>query len=366
VIKYFFFLNVVSLFFFATINAQNAILKPGFDIVESREMLYIAAISNVDTTFHPNVPPPERFKMVYRSKVLGIDNRWDLWINQNIAVISIRGTTNTNRSWLANGFSAMLPAKGTLTLNDNQKYDYELATHPEASVHAGWLICSVHLYQDIFPKIDSLYKSGIRDFVITGHSQGGVVANLLTSLILHDENLPKDIQFKTYASAAPKPGNLNYAYEYESRTQLGWSYNVVNAADWVPESPNSIQTSNDYNTTNPFSDFKSKLKNEKPSRRLILKYVYNRLNKPAKKSQKNHRKYLGKKTMKLLKIESNSIPEFSESIAYTRAGNTIVLYPSDAYKEKFKDTEDDLFVHHFLKAYLFLLNELEKNHFPSK
>ncbi len=364
--RYIVILFVFSFLFQKYIQAQDTKLQSGFDIKEYREMLYIAAISNVDSTFHPNVPPPERFKMLYRSQIIGFDNRWDLWINQNIAVISIRGTTNTNRSWLANGFSAMLPAKGTLTLNDNQKYDYELAAHPEASIHAGWLICSVHLYQDIFPKIDSLYKSGIRDFVITGHSQGGVVANLLTSLILHDENVPKDIQFKTYSSAAPKPGNLYYAYEYESLTQLGWSYNVVNAADWVPETPNSIQTSSDYNVTNPFSDFKSKVKDEKPIRKLVLKYVYKRLNKPARKSQRNHKKYLGKKTMKLLELDPNSIPEFSETFAYTRTGNTIVLFPSDAYKEKFKDTEDDLFLHHFLKAYLFLLNELEKNHFPSK
>jgi len=62
----------------------------------------------------------------------------------------------------------------------------------------------------------------------------------------------KNLTIKTYASAAPKPGNLYYAYEYEAMTQNGWAFNVVNSADWVPEGPFSIQTTNDYNTLNPF------------------------------------------------------------------------------------------------------------------
>jgi hypothetical protein len=52
--------------------------------------------------------------------------------------------------------------------------------------------------------------------------------------------IPKDIRFKTYCSAAPKPGNLYFSYDYEADNQIGWSFTVVNGADWVPELPVSI------------------------------------------------------------------------------------------------------------------------------
>ncbi|HPN72156.1 MAG TPA: hypothetical protein PLZ32_21680, partial [Saprospiraceae bacterium] len=76
------------------------------------------------------------------------------------------------------------------------------------------------------PKIDSLYKTGTKEFLIMGHSQGGAIAYLMTSYLYNLQQLgqlPIDIKFKTYCSAAPKPGNLYYAYEYEAMTQGGWA-----------------------------------------------------------------------------------------------------------------------------------------------
>ncbi len=92
-----------------------------------------------------------------------------------------------------------------------------------------------------------------------GHSQGGAIAYLLTAHFYNLQQqgkLPADIRFKTYCSAAPKPGNLYFAYDYETTTRGGWACNVVNAADWVPETPFSVQTVSDFNTTNPFVNAK--------------------------------------------------------------------------------------------------------------
>ena len=50
------------------------------------------------------------------------------------------------------------------------------------------------------------------------------------------------LNIKTYCSAAPKPGNLFYAYDFEHITEGGWAFNVVNSADWVPELPSTTQT----------------------------------------------------------------------------------------------------------------------------
>ena len=102
----------------------------------------------------------------------------------------------------------MLPASGTIHLSNSQIYDYHLSNDKRASVHAGWLIGALCLFEDIQPKIDSCLNNGTSDFYIIGHSQGGAIAYLLTSM-LHDlktKNLRyKNLTIKTYASAAPKP-----------------------------------------------------------------------------------------------------------------------------------------------------------------
>jgi len=45
----------------------------------------------------------------------------------------------------------------------------------------GWLLSTAYLSKDILPKIDSMYKSGIKDFILMGHSQGGAINFLLTA-----------------------------------------------------------------------------------------------------------------------------------------------------------------------------------------
>ena len=185
----------------------------------------------------------------------------------------------------------MVPAKGELQVSSDYNFKYELAANPNATVHTGWLICTAFLSRDMLPKIDSLYKKGVREFYITGHSQGGAIAFLLTAYLYHlqkQQLLPADIRFKTYCSAAPKPGNLYFAYDYEALTQNGWAYNVVNSADWVPETPLSIQTTEDFNMTNPFSITKPVIKKQPFLKKIALNHVYNRLDKSTKKAAKKY------------------------------------------------------------------------------
>jgi len=242
--------------------AQN--LKPYFDKEEYKELLYISAKTNTPDSVVFKIPAPEHHKRIYRSDVIGLDNRWDLWINDNnpVAVISIRGTTGNAVSSLANLYAAMVPAKGELILSKTDTFKYNLAPDNQAAVHVGWLLSMALLSEDIVPHIDSLYDSGIKDFVLMGHSQGGAINYLLTAYLYSLQKqkvLPGDIRFKTYCSAAPKPGNLFFAYYYESITK-SWAFNVVNSADWVPETPISIQTLADFNETNLFKSAKNEIK----------------------------------------------------------------------------------------------------------
>jgi pimeloyl-ACP methyl ester carboxylesterase len=353
--KSFFSILFLSVIYIA--SAQK--LKPGFDVNEYISLMKLSAQFG-DSAYAASVPVPPGNTLTYRSPVMGLDNRWDLWTNKDgVAVISIRGTTTNELSWLANFYAAMVPAKGSLQLTDTDVFNYDLADDDKAAVHVGWLVSTGFLSKDILSKIDSCNKKGTKNFIVMGHSQGGAIAFLLTAYLLRLQKqnaLPQDIRFKTYCSAGPKPGNLYFAYAYEAMTQGGWAYNIVNSADWVPETPFSVQTVHDFNTLNPFTDVNSIIKKQKFPKNLALTHVYNKLKKPAIKAQKNYEKYLGSFLYKMIKKNTTEYkqPEYANTSNYVRTGTTIVLLADDDYYKLYPDTKGKTFMHHFHQPYLYL------------
>ena len=303
---------------------------------------------------------PLHSRIVYRSPVVGLDNQWTLWSQERgVAVISIRGTTETSTSWMANFYAAMVPAKGQLQLSQSEVWKYELARSPLAAVHTGWLVAMAFLSKDILPRIDSCYRQGIKEFIILGHSQGGAISYLLTSHLYHLRSvgrLPGDMIIKTYCSAGPKPGNLYYAYEYEDQTKNGWAFNVVNSADWVPETPMSIQTMEDLNPVNPFDDPEKIFGKFKFPRNLFIRYGFNRLDNPTKKARKNYLKYLGDFVGKSVgkKLNGFNQPEYYNSMNYVRTGIQIILLADEVYYQKFPQNKQKIFTHHLHLPYIFL------------
>lgn len=116
-------------------------------------------------------------------------------------------------------------------------------------------------------------------------------------------------------------------------TQGGWGFNVVNAAEWVPEVPFSIQTIDDFNTPNPFTGAKTIINKQSLINRIALKYAYNQLDKPTGKAQRNSQKYLGGMTSKMVSknIPGFASPDYFNSNNYVRTGATVVLLPNDEY-----------------------------------
>ncbi|AQG80119.1 lipase family protein [Spirosoma montaniterrae] len=353
-----------SFFVLFSFNSLSQPLKPGFDKVEYIELLKVSAQFG-DSTYINNFPKPERYRMAYRSPEVGLENRWDLWSDGgNTAVISVRGTTASSVSWLANFYAAMIPAKGELKLSDKETFTYQLASNPRAAVHVGWLVATAFLAKDILAKIDSCYRSGTKNALIIGHSQGGGISFLLTAYLYNLQKqgkLPADLRLKTYCSAGPKPGNLYFAYEYEAMTQGGWAFNVVNSADWVPEVPLTVQTLNDFNETNPFKGAPAMIKQQKFGQRLVLKYVYNKLSKPSLKAQRNYQKFLGQFASKNVSknLTGFTAPtNYYQSSDYVRTGSHIVLLADEAYYKLYPDDEKKIFVHHFHPPYLYLTEKL--------
>lgn len=345
-------------------------LKPGFDKAEYIETLKINQRAHVPVdqwTGDGMLAEPENYKFVYRSPVVAFDNIWDLWVHKSkpVAMIAVQGSIQTEASFLANLYAAMIPAKGELQLDKNFKFKYNLSNHPNAAVHVGWFVAMAYLSKTIEHKIDSCYKAGIKDFVLTGHSQGGGITFLLNSYLenLKAENkLPQDIRFKTYCSAGPKPGNLFYAYDYENMTRGGWAYNAVNTADWVPDVPFSVQTVADFTAVNPFRGAKAMIKKQKFPKNVALKQVYKKMSKPSEKAQRNYQKYLGKMVSQAVKkqIPDFITPEYYNSNYYVRTGNTIVLYADESYFSIYNNDPENpnIWQHHLPRPYLFLAEKL--------
>ena len=339
-------------------------LKPGFDALEYEGTLRRSCYQ-VDAQFRGNTPKEKQYLRAFRGKEVGLHNRWDLWLNRDttIMIVNLRGTTSDMDSWLENFYSAMIPATGMLKLNDSTIFNYKLAADPKAMVHVGWTIGMASLAPEIVTKIKEYYGKGVRQLIVEGHSQGGALSCLMTSYLRYQQKdglLPADLVIKTYASAAPKPGNLYYAYDYDFITRGGWAFTVVNTADWVPETPVSIQTVTDFNKLNPFANTSAQLKGQKWVVRKALGYVYKRLIKTPRKAQRTYEKYVGRMTYKQVKKYMPGLeqPRYCKGANYMRAGQQIILSADEDYYKRFPDEGDNIFRHHIFEPYYYLVEKL--------
>ncbi|WP_416440813.1 lipase family protein [Phnomibacter sp. MR] len=337
-------------------------LQPGFDRKEYADMLWLQFYGITDSMLQ--TPPVQLEKDSYRtlliSKEVGLYNKCGIYLRKDgVVVLQLRGTINKMESWLENFYAGMVPATGSLQLSNDYTFVYKLADNPQATVHVGWLTGVGFLMKEVLPTLDSLVQAGHHNLMIAGHSQGGALSFLTTSFLhYHYAAMQQEVRLKTYASAAPKPGNQYYAYDFDfiSRGQMG--FRVINDADWVPETPVSLQTIKDYNTVNPLSNAKSAIRKQKFVVRLFLNSVYGKLTRSSNKASRQFEKYLGKK---LYKIAAKPLPGFAAptlagTMNYATAGSPVILAANDAYRSKFVFDGKNYFVHHMLAPYLFLLD----------
>jgi len=337
-------------------------LKPGFDKGEYLDMLRIAGHIADSTIMGPQPPPPLQYRFVYRSAEVGLKNQWQVWVrkDEKVGVISLRGTVAAAESWLENFYAAMVPATGELQLNDSTSFEYKLAESPEATVHIGWLLGIAHMAPGIAEQIKGWYQKGIKEFIIVGHSQGGALSFLLRSWLHYQAKaglLPADITYKTYCSAAPKPGNMQYVYDYDFVTRLGWSYTVINTLDWVPETPFSLQSVHDFNALNPFAGVGTALKKQPMLVRWYLNHSFNAMSRVSRRSQKRFQKYLGRGVYKQVKkfLPQFKQPDYAPGSNYMRAGTPIILMPDEQYAKEHVPDGKNVFLHHMPVGYYKLM-----------
>lgn len=353
------FLFTLSVLLSTSISAQTK-LKPEFDAREFLDVLRLEwAHQDAGSRYAPDLLP-ENCKRCYRSPEVGLNNKFDFWLrSDSVGIICLRFTVG-GTSWLGNFYSGMIKAQGSLSLNDSTTFHYKFANDEKALVHHGWAIGIAHLAPYVTTLINDYYQKGVKEFIITGHSQGAALSFLMRSYLQYapDSIIPKDITYKVYCSAAPKPGNLFYAYDFDFITRGGWAYRIINTNDWVPETPFTVQTIDDLHPTNPLTDRKKILRKrvKNPLVRLYVNHAINDMNDLAQKTNRKYKKYMTKRVGKFIKrsLKDYREPNIEKSNFYMPAGIPIILQPDSNYDKKFMYDGRNVFLHHMFEPYIYL------------
>ena len=297
------------------------------------------------------------YKIVHLVDSTALDNAWCVLTDGSKGVVSFRGTTDKPISWLENFYAAMIPAKGEVTSPQGKVVQYKFADDPRAGVQSGWSLALLVMSKEILVEMRKLNDKGIYDFYITGHSQGGALSLLFRALLEHlpDSVLDSKNNFKTYAFAAPKPGNRFFTYDYNRicNTNLS-SFNFINPYDWVPQVPFSVQSPYNITAPNPFLEFE-KSKEGSLVKRIALHQIYGSMKNPIVKAQKKLNKNLGHRVKKIIEKTTGgfTVPEYMADAAYFPAGISITL---EHFEPMTNPDESDVFWQHHPEHYIELVD----------
>ncbi len=225
---------------FLTAFQCSAKLDPGFDMAEAKDMIAICnSFTFLDLYNDDAGVLPPGYEKRYTSGTFGMDNKYQVYVREDVAVINFRGSTEKQLSWIQNIYASMIPATGVMKVDGND-FEYCFAKDPAAAVHSGYALAIGFLHNEVIYQVKNLNREGIYNIILAGHSQGGAIVNLFKAYIenLQGRSLSKRNKFKAYVFAAPMTGNKSFANEYNNRFGAdGTSFNIVNPEDLIPSFP---------------------------------------------------------------------------------------------------------------------------------
>ncbi len=234
---------VFSFLFVLTALTLSAQFDSGYETKEARDMV---ALCNSFTFLKEEGSDseilPRGYDRIYASPSMGMDNQFQVYVSGKSGVLVFRGSTASPTSWMANIYASMIPARGEISIAGTPR-TYRFAENTDAAVHSGYALATVIMANEVLQQISQLNKRGIFDIYITGHSQGGSLAQMIRAYIenLPDGELSAKNNYKTYAFAPPMIGDKSFAAEYNRRfSATETSFTIINPSDPVPLFPSGM------------------------------------------------------------------------------------------------------------------------------
>jgi triacylglycerol lipase len=310
-------------------------LENGFIKEEVRDMIAICnSFTFIDLYNSDAAILPKGYEKIYSSGVFGMDNKFQIYKKGEIAVINLRGSTDKKLSWLENVYSAMIPAQGVIKIS-GEDFHYSFAKDTAAAVHSGYALGMAYLSKEILFHINVLNNQGIYNIIITGHSQGGALANMLRAYLenLSNFEISKKNKFKTYAFAAPMVGNKNFISEYNTRyCDNNSSFNIIVPSDPVPNMPFSYDEGHYMqNNLNTFFFDNDSYSPKRMMADIFFNAFEGGLNKTVKKMSNSISNQISKD------LGTVQMPAYDQDINYYRIGNRIEIDPV-TYPKILKDS----------------------------
>ena len=350
-----------------TILNTSAQFDSGYETKEARDMV---ALCNSFTFLKEEGSDseilPKGYERVYASPSLGMDNQFQVYVTGNSGVIVFRGSTASPTSWMANIYASMIPAHGEIIISGTPR-PYRFAEHEDAAVHSGYALATVILSNEVLQQVSQLNKRGIDHIYITGHSQGGSLAQMVRAYLenLPDGEIAENNIFKTYAFAPPMIGDKTFASEYDRRfSSKETSYTIINPQDPVPLFPSGMDGEEGRDAIQMFSGGEPN-----DLRSMMMAFLFQSMNDTIAG-------FANQMGQNLLATLSNSIgdikmPPSLSRFEYERTGKVIEIEPMDfpEIPTKSQDPEASQFVAepgmYQHKPYVYYQSIL-KMHFPDE
>ena len=232
-------LLIISAILFVS-STSNAQLSSGMKPQEAKDMIALCnSFTYLELYGDDSEIIPSNYKKVYTSPVLGMDNKFQVYVNNrtNIGVINFRGSTSKKISWMENMHSALIPVEGEISIQ-NRVYKYKYGTDPASLIHSGYALSLAYLHDDLIEQVIQLNNKGIYNIILTGHSQGGALAIMLGAYLKHSDEVSNKNRFKLYTFAQPMSGNFEFTKEFNrDYCARGMSFSFINPEDLVPTLP---------------------------------------------------------------------------------------------------------------------------------
>jgi triacylglycerol lipase len=319
----------------------------GLQVKEAMEMVSLCSTFPFSMYFeHYNALVPFGYRMVGSTRETPLHNVVRVFKKENTLVLVFRGTIEQSNSWLENIHFMQVPA-GDAIFVENVKYNYQFSSQVDAAVHSGYVLATVYLWNELRHFLDEKTLTSTERIILTGHSQGGALAQLFLAQMDLMEDF-QNIKLRSYSFGSPRIGNQAFTDDFNQRFLVNnQSFRFVNPADLVCKLPiinkkfefniAGFQTSLDLESVNHLLQFgKQFLPEDKQST----------IDKTVESSLRIAANYVKEK------VGNVTFPAFASTLFYGETGKTIVLdaQPYPAYLETQIQTQDASWLSTFSSA----------------